>query len=822
MASLIPGYEYDIFVSYRQKDNKGDMWVSEFVEALKTELEATFKEEISVYFDINPHDGLLETHDVDASLKDKLRCLIFVPVISKTYCDPRSFAWEHEFKAFVDIASKDQYGLKVKLPNGNVANRIIPIQINDLYPDDKALLEKELGGALRAIECIYKEPGVNRPLRMTDHEERNSNKTNYRNQINKVANAIDEVMHGLKEMQNIPPLRRSEYNQNSPDVIDESRSKYIPGTKVTSNKLKIRMIILFSFILIITITLILFKIIGTNKKSQHQLNFEKTIAVLPFLNLSNDSLQLPFCDGFMEDLLNDLQKVKSFTVRPRTSSYQYMNTRKSTAEIRKEINVNYIVGGSIGNEGNNLKIRVYLIDSNADKQIWSNEYIYKMDQLFSLQSEIAKEIASQLKAVLSTDEIVMIEKRPTKNPEAYKYYLQGDYYYWKNDNTLDYKGAIELFGKAIDLDPGFALAYTGIAKCLLDQYWYYKDRSEDVLHRSKMAIDKAFEIDPDLPDAHFALGIYYYHGFLNYTEALKQFELLLRDQPKNAYAMEWIAAVYRRAGNWKLAKFYFEEASGLNPGSSSLAQEAGETSDFLRDYIKSEEYYNKSIILQPDYVFTYYELANMILRWKGDTKKAKEILADAVLNNKFSLSDSLVIETNILIDLCEGNYQAALNDVSLFKYDVVQTQWFLKPKYLYYANIYGLMNKPDLEHAYYDSARVFLEHRIATTHYEPTLFSSLGLAYAGLGLKGKAIKAGKKGTDLMPINKDAIRGVCRAEDLALINVMVGNYDDALRQLKHLLSIPGFLTTRLLELDPRWAPLRKQPEFRKMVEDHPLI
>ena len=132
MASIIPGYEYDIFISYRQKDNKHDGWVTEFVDNLKGELEATFKEEISVYFDINPHDGLLETHDVDASLKEKLKCLIFIPIISRTYCDPKSFAWEHEFKAFIELASHDQFGLKIKLPNGNVASRVLPIRIHDL------------------------------------------------------------------------------------------------------------------------------------------------------------------------------------------------------------------------------------------------------------------------------------------------------------------------------------------------------------------------------------------------------------------------------------------------------------------------------------------------------------------------------------------------------------------------------------------------------------------------------------------------------------------------------------------------------------------
>src|SRR5664280_20107 len=116
MSGIIQGYTYDIFISYRQKDNKYDGWVTEFVDNLKRELEATFKEDVSVYFDNNPHDGLLETHDVDASLKEKLKCLIFIPIISRTYCDPKSFAWEHEFKAFIEQASNDQFGLKVKLP----------------------------------------------------------------------------------------------------------------------------------------------------------------------------------------------------------------------------------------------------------------------------------------------------------------------------------------------------------------------------------------------------------------------------------------------------------------------------------------------------------------------------------------------------------------------------------------------------------------------------------------------------------------------------------------------------------------------------------
>src|SRR5258706_15653685 len=161
MPSLITGYEYDIFISYRQKDNKGDHWVTEFVNALETELEATFKEDISIYFDANAHDGLLETHNVDKSLEDKLKCLIFVPIISQTYCDPKSFAWQHEFCEFNKLSRADRLGGDVKLSNGNVASRILPIRIHELDAADKVTIENEIGGVLRAIDFIYKEAGVN-------------------------------------------------------------------------------------------------------------------------------------------------------------------------------------------------------------------------------------------------------------------------------------------------------------------------------------------------------------------------------------------------------------------------------------------------------------------------------------------------------------------------------------------------------------------------------------------------------------------------------------------------------------------------------------
>ena len=146
MSSILPGFEYDIFISYRQNDNKRDGWVREFVTALKAELEATLKNPVLIYFDENPHDGLLETHQVNQSLAKKLKCLIFVPIVSQTYCDTSSFAWQHEFLAFIKTASEDRMGMNIELANGNVASRVLPIQIHDLDPEDRVSIEEALGG----------------------------------------------------------------------------------------------------------------------------------------------------------------------------------------------------------------------------------------------------------------------------------------------------------------------------------------------------------------------------------------------------------------------------------------------------------------------------------------------------------------------------------------------------------------------------------------------------------------------------------------------------------------------------------------------------
>jgi len=219
MPSIVPGYEYDIFVSYRHNDNAYDGWVSEFVEKLRKELVATVKDRLSIYFDENPVDGLMNTHQVDQSISGKINALIFIPIVSQTYCDTTSFAWNNEFLAFSKLASQDKLGREVKLVSGNVASRILPIRIHELDTDDIKLLEDVLKGVLRSIDFIYQAQGVNRPLRPKDDDLLdNANNTIYRNQINKVANAVKEIVQGIK----------AQLREPAPSSLTEKEERPLP------------------------------------------------------------------------------------------------------------------------------------------------------------------------------------------------------------------------------------------------------------------------------------------------------------------------------------------------------------------------------------------------------------------------------------------------------------------------------------------------------------------------------------------------------------------------------------------------------------------
>jgi Tol biopolymer transport system component len=286
MASILPNFEYDIFISYRHNDNRSG-WVTEFVKALQEELAATIKDPISIYFDQNPHDGLLEMHDVDDSLKEKLKCLIFIPIISQTYCDPKSFAWRSEFLVFLKVAAEDAIGLKVRLPIGNISSRVLPVRIHELDAHDKKIVEAELG-PLRAIDFTYQSAGVNRPLRPKDDEGAKGSSNVYRDQINKTANAIKEIINGIQGREGlINTIGTDSKSTVASTLIESTRRKkwkpQIPGTKT---------LLVFCLLLIgILITALLY----TNGNQSSKVD-DSRVPIKTSINLP-DSIPMSFMAG---------------------------------------------------------------------------------------------------------------------------------------------------------------------------------------------------------------------------------------------------------------------------------------------------------------------------------------------------------------------------------------------------------------------------------------------------------------------------------------------------------------------------------------------
>jgi TolB-like protein len=545
MPSIIPGYEYDIFVSYRQKDNKHDGWVTEFVDNLKGELESTFKEAISVYFDINPHDGLLETHDVDASLKEKLKCLIFIPIISRTYCDPKSFAWEHEFKAFVELASSDQFGLKVKLPDSNIANRVLPVQIYDLNAEDRKLVEGELGGYLRGIEFIYKESGVNRPLMaIEDHPDNNLNKTFYRNQINKVANAINEIINGLR----------------SPNRSARGITEKIDEEKLTTPKHLNPKIIILAITVLVLILLGYFYIPKLFKSSE---SVEKSIAVLPFHNMTNDPEQEYLSEGIMEEILNHLFKIGGLKIPSSTSSMRFKGSKLSIREIAKELNVSYVLEGNVYRSGDNVRVIVRLINGDNERLLWTDDYkeAITADNLLEMQSDVAQKVADNMNVVINPEAKKRIEVKPTLNTEAYILFLQA----W---NQLFPFGRSKL-ERAISLDPGYADAYA-----LLAGYWVYSggfagDKSRDqVLENAEPLLKKALQLDNNCLFAHYyiaRLSLYYNWDFKTVEKEFQVFSQLNPSNPDVGGFSDYLLA----SENYREALLLAEKAFNQNKSDGS-------------------------------------------------------------------------------------------------------------------------------------------------------------------------------------------------------------------------------------------------------------
>jgi serine/threonine-protein kinase len=438
-----------------------------------------------------------------------------------------------------------------------------------------------------------------------------------------------------------------------------------------------------------------------------------------------------------------------------------------------------------------------------------------MREVFQIQSDLAERIARALDITLLEPERQSLRARLTTNIEAYEYYLRGNVYYHRSVQKNDMMIAIRMYDKAVELDSAFAVAYARLSMAHVDMYWFYYDRSEQRLIMAKQAVDKAFELVPDLPEAFVAMGWYHYHGHRDYDRALEQFDIARKSQPNNSELMLAIGLAQKRQGRFEPALANIKRACELDPLSSKQANEAGVTSMVLRKYREAERYFDRAISLAPDVLEAYTHKARLYLLWEGSVEKARAVLAEALQNTK-AIEDAFVVHLLVTLDMYDGNYQEALDRLSLQSADYDNPVSFT-PSVLRWAEIYGYMGNEDLKQQYYESAVAILNNKVGEDPNDHRFHSALGEAYAGLDRREDAIREGKLGVKLLPVSKDATRGHARIEDLARIYTMVGEFNKAIDQLEFLLSGPGGMSIPLLQLDPVWNPLHDHPRFKKLIE-----
>ena len=548
---------------------------------------------------------------------------------------------------------------------------------------------------------------------------------------------------------------------------------------------------------------------------------EKSLVVLPFDNLGPEEDD-SFVAGITGAITARLAGVQGLAVISRSSAMQYTDKERNIQKIGEELGVDYILEGTVQRERSNdltspLRVIPTLVRVSDSKHIWAETYDSNMTEVFRIQSDLAERVAQSLDIAVLDQERQVLQSYSTENMEAYDYYLRGNAYMERGcGQEENARVALQMFQKAVDLDPQFALAHANLSEAHLAMYFYRHDHSEARLASAKLAVDAAMRLAPDLPEVHKALGIYYYWGLLDYDRALQECAIALKSRPNDSLLFVFVGAVQRRQGKWVQALRNFEKAAKLDPRSSLSAQCLADTSAILRDYPQAHRHFERAISLSPDLTNPYARHIKTLLGWQGDTETAREVLNQAC--EQIDLyKDHLLTYNAVLLGIIDGNYTAARQLLAGFPSETFETQFFFIPKTLLYAQISQLEDDQMSAREFYDAARIFLETEIQKDPNDASRHSALGIAYAGLGRKAEAIRNGQLAVKLLPVTKEAWVGLWRLEDSARIYVMVGEYDIAIEQLEYLLSIPSELSVPLLRLDPAWDPLRAHPRFKNLLE-----
>jgi serine/threonine-protein kinase len=549
----------------------------------------------------------------------------------------------------------------------------------------------------------------------------------------------------------------------------------------------------------------------------------KRLAVLPFENLGQADDEY-FADGVTDAIRGKLAALPGFQVTASNSSGQYKRTTKSPRQIGQELGVEYLLVGKVRwqkGQGGQSRIEVSpeLVQVSTASTKWQEPFDAALSDVFREQAEIATRVAKALDVTLGSGERAQLGVKPTENLEAYSLYLRGNDYYDRGYAREDFRIAREMYQRAIALDPTFAQAYAKLSYVYASEFWFFYGRTAETLAKAKAAADEALRLQPELPDAHLALGYYYYWGKLEYDAALREFTAALERQPNNAELIFAIGAVQRRQGKWDEAVAHFARAAELDPRSSLDRFNLGETYVLVRDYTRAIHTFDEAVGLAPDWADPYVNKAAALLSSGASIQQAKQVILTASEKVGFPALVRAVVGSGsvnnfatapIFLLTTEPRYRKAIEDLSLPAFADSLGYFNLK------AGLYRHARQPRLERPYLDSARAVLEAELRARPDEASFHGRLGLVYAYLGRKPDAIREGEAAVARLPISREAYGGANLAAVLALIEAITGREDAAIDRLEYLLSIPSSVSRPRLRADPVWDPLRRNPRFQRLV------
>ncbi|HYV90559.1 MAG TPA: adenylate/guanylate cyclase domain-containing protein [Chitinophagales bacterium] len=547
----------------------------------------------------------------------------------------------------------------------------------------------------------------------------------------------------------------------------------------------------------------------------------KTIAVLPFANLSSQQDDEYFTDGMCDEVLTQLSKIGSLNVISRTSTLQFKGTKKTMKEIGKQIGADVLLEGSVQKSNDKIRINVQLIDARNDRHLWAETYDRELKDVFAIQTDIAKQIAEALNTTLTEKEKSLFEEKPTDNLQAYDLYLKGNKYaetFLFTSKLDQVDNAVRMYEQAIKLDPKFLEAYRALIELYTEISWRKSViNSEEYLVIAKEWLDKMVALNIDQPIMHLTLATYKYEGARDYAGALAELDIADEMLGNRKSTNTIRAVVLRRLGRIDEALTLLLNQAETFPKEAIVQSLVTESYMMKRDFNGALQHANKTMELESDQVGVYWQKAILYSDMKGDVAGASAVLEDA----------AAVVDTNLLkdvyihLEMLKGNYEGAIRRLLLYPDSIyILSQSKIVPAALPIAILYELKGDAAQSKVYFQKAQVIMMNLLQQYPDDFRVYASLGIAMAGLGEKEKALVEANKAVAMMPVSTDAIIGIAPLEDLALIHVLNGEQDAAIDILEQLLKMPfGWDTTNtipLLKIHPYWKPLQNNPRFQKMI------